>query len=111
MSLLDIDLVKQHLRVDFDDDDTIIAAYQAAAETIVAEYIDRELVSSGETPATTDGIAVTPAITVAILLLTAAMYENSEADEAAQRDAVLPQGVRTLLAPYRVWRVLDHFGS
>ncbi len=111
MTLLDIALVKQHLRVDFADDDTIIAAYQAAAETIVAEYIDRELVAAGDMPATVDGIAVTPAITVAILLLTAAMYENSDADAAAQRDAVLPQGVRALLAPYRVWRVVDCSGS
>ncbi len=111
MPLIDIALVKQHLRVDFNDDDTIIAAYQAAAETIVVEYLDREVVAVGATPGTSDGIAITPAITVAVLLLTAALYENGEADDAGQENAVLPSGVRALLAPYRVWRMLDECGS
>ncbi|TPJ86951.1 MULTISPECIES: head-tail connector protein [unclassified Mesorhizobium] len=110
MSLLDIALVKKHLRIDFDDDDDTISAYQAAAETIVTEYVDRAVYAAGGMPATGDdgtAIEVTPAITAAILLLIGDLYESREADPESKGDAVLPRAVRALLAPYRVWRVLD----
>lgn len=105
MPLVDIGLVKKHLRVFHDDDDDTIAAYQAAAENIVVEYLDREVVPAG---ATVDGdaIAVTPAITAAILLLVGDMYEVREPDQ-KQEGAMLPRAVRALLAPYRVWRTYD----
>ncbi|QKC99184.1 head-tail connector protein [Mesorhizobium sp. NZP2298] len=109
MSLLDIDLVKKHLRLDFLDDDDTIAAYQAAAETIVTEYVDREVYAEGGEPSGDDGTAieVTPAITAAVLLLVGDLYENREADPESKGDAVLPRAVRALLAPYRVWRTID----
>lgn len=109
MPLLDVALVKKHLRVDHDDDDTTIAAYQAAAETIVIEYVDRIVYASGgSAPSGDDGTAIeiTPAITAAILLLVGDLYEVREADPDATGNAVLPRAVRSLLAPYRVWRSL-----
>lgn len=106
MPLVDFGLVKKHLRVFHDDDDDTIAAYQAAAENIVGEYLDREVVAAGETPTVEDGIAVTPAITAAILLLVGDMYEVREPDQ-KQEGAMLPRAVRALLAPYRVWRTYD----
>lgn len=118
MSLIDISLVKKNLRVFATDEDTEIAAYQAAAETIIAEYVDRVVYESGGTaPSGDDGTAieVNAAITAAILLLTAELYENREADWKAQGtptndlalNATLPRTVRALLAPYRVWRTFD----
>lgn len=113
MSLLDISLVKQHLRVDDNDSDTLIAAYQAAAEAIVAEYIDREVYASGDSPEPTDEFAIElqPPITAAILLIIGDLYAARETDDtdAARKptlalNAVLPRAVRALLAPYRVWR-------
>lgn len=104
MPLLDIELVKKHLRVDWTDDDEAIAAYQAAAEGIVVEYIDRPVYVAGDSPVPDDAFAIElkPAITAAILLLVGDMYDNREAGN--EQGALLPRSVRALLAPYRVWR-------
>lgn len=110
MSLVDIALVKRHLRVDFEDDDTEIEAYQAAAESIIEEYLDRAVYGDGgSAPSDDDGtaIAVNAAITAAILLVTSDLYEKRESDTWEADGAVLPKTVRALLAPYRVWRVFS----
>jgi uncharacterized phage protein (predicted DNA packaging) len=106
MPLVDIDLVKKHLRVDFDDDDTEIAAYQAAAESIITETLDRA-VFVGTAPEDADGTALElPApVTAAILLMTGHLYKNRESVGEAQSE--IPMTVKYLLAPYRVWRTFD----
>lgn len=110
MALVDIALVKKHLRVFHDDEDTEIAAYQAAAETIVTEYIDRVVYETGGgEPSGDDGTAmeITPAITAAILLVVGDLYEHRESDTWESENATLPRSVRALLAPYRVWRTVE----
>lgn len=107
MPLLSLAQMKAHLRVFDDYDDEQIALYQAAAEAIVIEHIDREVVATGE-PTTADGISLVPPIAAAILLVAADLYENREPDMQSNGDAVLPKHVRALLAPYRVWRVLEN---
>lgn len=113
MALLDLAVVKRHLRILHDDEDAVIGVYQAAAESIVVEYLDRVVVSSGtslpgegETGYDPTAIEVTPAITAAVLLLVGDLYENREADAESKGDAILPRAVRALLAPWRVWRTL-----
>ena len=106
MPLIDLELLKKHLRVFHDDEDAELEVYLAAAETIVVEYVDREIVATGATPTLPDGIIVTPPITAAILLVAADLYEHREPDMKAEGNAVLPRHVRALLAPYRVWRTL-----
>lgn len=103
MALVTLTLARRHLRVMHPDDDAEIEAYLAAAETIVTEYLDREVVADDDEPEG-NGIKVTPAITAAILLLLGDLYENREADPESKGNAVLPRAVRALLAPYRVWR-------
>jgi len=108
VSLLDIELVKKHLRVDHDDDDDTIAAYQAAAESIITEYLDRAVYpASGSAPSGDDGTAIeiTAPITAAVLLVTEDLYEGRGSDTWDADGAMLPRTVRALLAPYRVWRV------
>jgi hypothetical protein len=111
MAYVDTALVKKHLRADdFSDDDDTIAAYQAAAETIVTEYVDRIIFEDGgSAPSGDDGTAieVTPAIVAAVLLITEDLYEGRGSDTWETDAATLPRTVRALLAPYRVWRVLD----
>lgn len=106
MALLDLGILKKHLRVFHDDEDDEISVYQAAAEAIVVEYIDREVVVSGE-PVSADGIVIAPPIVAAVLLVAADLYENREPVVDSQGDAVLPRHVRALLAPYRIWRALE----
>lgn len=109
MPLLDLSLVKKHLRVDSNDEDILIAAYQAAAETSVSEYLDRVIYNDGDSPEPTDEYAMVigPPITAAILLLIGDLYAVREPDPKLDGNAVFPRAVRALLAPYRVWRPLS----
>jgi len=106
MALVSLDRAKDHLRVLHSDDDVQIELYRAAAEAIVVEYLDRQVVGEGEVPID-DGILVSPAIIAAILLVLSDLYEFRESDPKDVGDAVLPRAVRALLAPYRVWRTVD----
>lgn len=114
MTLVDIALVRKHLRVDWSDEDTEIEVYQAAAETIVTEYLDRKVL---ETEATIPGpedegydataMLVTPPIVAAILLVTNDLFDMRTTPEKNEGEAVLSPVVRRLLAPYRVWRQFE----
>lgn len=107
MALVDLDLVKKHLRVDWDDEDTEIAAYQAAAETIVTEYLDRVVLAAGPVPEDDPtAMVITPPITAAILLVTNDLFDNRTPGE-NDGAAMLSPTVRRLLAPYRVWRQME----
>ena len=112
MPLVDLPTLKTHLRVDHSDDDALISAYATAAESAIVEYLDRPvspigtvLPVVGETGYDATAIVVTPAIIVAVLLMCGTLYEGREASGAG--DAVFPSDVRALLAPWRVWRMMD----
>lgn len=70
----DLDIIKQHLRITSTDEDEIITQYVEAAEELVQKYLnmafDDIYDEYGQVPA---------AITTAICLLTASMYQNREA--------------------------------
>ncbi len=106
MPIVDLETVKKHLRVFHPDEDAEIGIYRDAAESIITEYLDREVVAVGATPTADDGIAASASIVSAILLVTGDLYEVREPDPKATGDAVLPRAVRMLLAPWRVWRTL-----
>jgi hypothetical protein len=116
MPLLDLDLVKNHLRVGDTDSDIVISAYQSAAETIIAQYLDRDIYAPGDSPTSTDQYALelNAPITAAILLYTGDLFFSRETEDTdfqrrpvAGFPAVLPRQVRALLAPYRVWRTVS----
>jgi hypothetical protein len=118
MALIDLDILKRHLRVLHADEDAEIELYGAAAEAIVVEYLDRIVVAADATlPSEGDegydptAIKVTPSIVAAILLVVGDLYEVREADQESkltvEKSAVLPRAVRALLAPWRVWRTFD----
>lgn len=111
MPLVDLPLVKKHLRVTWTDEDTEITLYRDAAEVTVSEYLDRCVLPEGdELPTEEDEsydphtMNVTPPIVAAILLQTGEFYERRETPEKNEGEAMLSPVVRRLLAPYRVWR-------
>lgn len=116
MPLLDLDIVKRHLRVDSDDEDEIISAYQMAAESIIAQYLDRDIYAVGGSPGPTSdySIELQPPMTAAILLYIGDLFSTRETEDSdfqrrpvAGFPAVLPRQIRALLAPYRVWRTVS----
>lgn len=78
---------KQHLRVDTDDDDTLIASLLDAAEETVLNHLNLEALPDAEP------------VRVAILMLLGALYENRESvvDRPLSENPLFAR----LLAPYR----------
>jgi hypothetical protein len=114
MTLVDLELARKQLRVFHNDEDAEIALYLAAAESIVAEYLDRSILAADATlpdpedegyDATT--MLVTSPVVAATLLVMSDLYENRQTPEKDAGDAILPPTVRRLLAPWRVWRTFE----
>lgn len=113
MALIELPLVKKHLRVMHDDDDAEIAIYLAAAESMVVETLDRPVVATGtvlpiegEDGYDATAMVVNSAIQAAILLVTGHLYEHREAATDLKIEE-LPISVRHLIAPWRVWRKFE----
>jgi uncharacterized phage protein (predicted DNA packaging) len=81
--------VKQHLTVDFSDDDTIIQSYMDAAEAAVLQYCNISLVPQGK-----ESI-----FKIAAMIAVTDLYENRGGKEG------LPAASRLLIDPYRWLRV------
>jgi uncharacterized phage protein (predicted DNA packaging) len=75
--MLELSLVKQHLRVDHDDEDVLIQGYIDAAIAHVEQHCDRELVAA--VPVLPDQMGLTKDVVQAVLLLVGHWYSNREA--------------------------------
>ncbi|MEI7247978.1 head-tail connector protein [Pectobacterium carotovorum] len=105
--MLDIDLVKQHCRVESgNDDDTLLNAYITAAERYVETYTRRKLYENAEAEGyAEDDDHLLPAddVQVAMLLLIGHWYENRETVVIGQTAQAIPFAVESLLQPYRIY--------
>ena len=81
--------VKQHLRVDHDDDDAIIETYMAAAEQAVLQHCNTALVPLGKEA----------------VFKTAALLAVMEFYDKGAVGACLPQSTLNLINPHRWLRV------
>lgn len=102
--------MKEHLRVDSDDEDSTIMALTRAAEVQVRNWLDRPIYAGkADMPAPDEEgydvaqIQADEAIKVAIKLLTDRLYNNRSGDGGSSDDAVPPLGVRALLAGHRLF--------
>lgn len=89
--MIDLARVKLHLRVDGDEEDSLINGYLEAAKSHVSMHCDRELVEAA--PVEPDQMGITPDVEQAILLLIGHWYDNRE-DAAV---GVTPTAVERLL--------------
>jgi hypothetical protein len=100
---------RAHLRTDGTDDAADLALKTEAAEQLAAEFLNRQLFAdqtaldaaveagtAGEAP-----MVVNSLVRAGILLILGHLYANRE-DVIAGTATDLPQGSRSLLAPYRV---------
>lgn len=99
-----------HLRIDSTDDAADLALKTEAAEQLASEYLNRQLFASqpeldaavlagtaGEQP-----MVVNSLVRAAILLILGHLHANREDVVVGTIATELPQGSRSLLAPYRV---------
>lgn len=74
--MIELSLVKTHLRVDHGDEDALIQGYLDAALAHVEQHCDRVMV---ETPVLPEEMGLTKDVQQAILLLVGHWYANREA--------------------------------
>ena len=100
MSVVDLDRAKQHLRVDFPDEDALIEALIPAAVGHVSTLIHRSIPWKDEAGAEVD---VPSPVVSAILLVLGDLYVNREA-QSTGKALVENQTVNRLLSPYKKMR-------
>jgi uncharacterized phage protein (predicted DNA packaging) len=75
--MIELSLVKQHLRVDHDDEDVLIQGYIDGALAHIEQHCDRELVVG--VPVLPEQMGLTKDVMQAALLLVGHWYSNREA--------------------------------
>lgn len=112
--IIDLAEMKQHLRVDGDDEDLTISAINEAAQSQVANWIGRPIYAGpDDMPAEGDPgydrfqIVADSAVRVAIKMLANRMYTHRGGEGGSAEDAVPPMTVRGLLSGYRVFCKVD----
>lgn len=92
--LLTLGEVKQHLRIDGDEEDTLVETYADAAVQACLSYCDLKLVPVG----------AEPSFKAAALLNLGGLYAQREAVVSGQAFAVHP-AAENLLRPWRIIRI------
>ncbi|MBV4480058.1 head-tail connector protein [Pseudomonas khavaziana] len=93
--MIDLERVKLHLRVDDDEEDSLIGGYIEAAKSHVAMHCDRELVEAA--PVGPDQMGITPDVEQAILLLVGHWFANREGVAMGTISTTVPLAVERLL--------------
>lgn len=116
--LVDLDVLKQHLRVLHSDQDLLIETYAAAAERRVSSYIDRPIYESAEDipkigAAGYDpyAISVVPEVVTSILLLVEMSWSGRDGEGMPSDHVGLPPPVAQMLSGLRVWRPTPCLGD
>ncbi|WP_122572396.1 head-tail connector protein [Pseudomonas viridiflava] len=93
--MIDLARVKLHLKVDGEEEDTLIAGYFEAAKSHVAMHCDRELVEGN--PTGPEQMGFTPDVEQAVLLMVGHWYANREAVVIGTITSEVPLAVERLL--------------
>lgn len=106
--MVDLDVVKQHCRIDpsFTDDDSLLSTYTDAAARYVETWTRRTLYETTESPGYAedeDSILLGADVKAAMLLLIGHWYANRESVAIGQTVAEVPFAVEALLQPYRIY--------
>ncbi|MEF9671937.1 head-tail connector protein [Pseudomonas sp. PCH446] len=99
--MLDLPIVKAHLRVDHDDEDVLIQGYTDAALSAFETWTNRTLVAPGETLPDPVGnsIIMSKAIMQGALLLIGTWYNSRESVVVGTITAELPMATNALWKP------------
>lgn len=101
--IVDVETLKEQLRVDFDDDDDVIERKIAAAQDHVERHlgfkIEEEYPPAGDPPVST----VPAALIEAVCQLVGHWYENREVVLVGVSAQELPIGVADIIREYRNW--------
>ncbi|WKL53333.1 head-tail connector protein [Pseudomonas kielensis] len=101
--MIDLPIVKAHLRVDHDDDDALIQGYMDAALSAFETWTNRTLVDPSESLPDPVGNALlmSKAIKQGALLLVGTWYNSRESVVVGTITAELPMATNALWKPHR----------
>lgn len=100
--MIDLALIKQHCRIDIDDDDALLLQYRDGAIDYCQTWLSRRIYADSEAQIAAQddhGLVLTAAITNAILLLISHWYDHRDA-------TTTPIALVPLLQPYRLMGVM-----
>lgn len=106
--MLDLDVVKEHCRIDpdFTDDDRLLTIYTGAAARYIETWTRRTLYESESSEGYAedkDAILLTDDVKSAMLLLIGHWYSVREAVNIGNIPSEIPFTVEALLQPYRIY--------
>lgn len=93
--IVDLDTAKEHLRIESDDEDSLIEKYIFAAELWIKNYIDQDIPGADESPNT-----IPDDLKLAALVLIADFYTN-RGDEMKDQMALENYAATRLCNPYK----------
>lgn len=107
--------LKQHLRIDGDDEDDVVLSLGMAAEQMIRSWLGRPVYADDQDMPLPDDPAYHPnqmradnAVKVAIKMMTLRMHDPDRAGGGSvSEDAVPPLAVRALLSGHRVFMTLE----
>lgn len=101
--MIDLSIVKVHLRVDGDDDDGLIEGYVAAAISAFETWTNRKLVAEGQPLPDPVGraLVITQSIRQGALLLVGHWYANRESVAVGTIATEMPMATKALWSPHR----------
>ncbi len=101
--MIDLDTVKAHLRVDGDEEDSLIQGYTDAAFSTFEQWTNRKLIAEGEPLPEPAGssIIITKAIRQGALLLIGHWYAGREAVVTGAIATEMPMATQALWGPHR----------
>jgi hypothetical protein len=107
MALLNINLLKQQLRLDagMSPEDELLELYLGAAEVAASNYMGRTIYAENEAIPSTDpyGISISnPVVRLAVLMSASQFYEHREPIVTGVTVAELPLAYAHALGPYRI---------
>ncbi len=101
--MIDLTVVKAHLRVDHDDEDALIQGYTDAAFSAFETWTNRSLIAEGEPLPDPVGsaLSLTKAIRQGALLLIGHWYSSRESVVVGAITTELPMATNALWKPHR----------
>jgi len=101
--MIDLDTVKSHLRVDGDEEDSLIQGYTDAAFSTFEQWTNRKLIAEGEPLPDPVGstLVITNAIRQGALLLIGHWYTGREAVVTGTIATEMPMATQALWGPHR----------
>ncbi|OZN25258.1 hypothetical protein CFY87_03695 [Actinobacillus seminis] len=104
--LVDLELIKQHCRIDHEDEDKLLSQYAQAAKEYIEQKIDRTLYIDALPEDESNGLIVNAAIKQAMLMTIAHWYEHRESVIVGTITSTeIEEGVWRLIQPYRIMGV------